>query len=64
MPYPKLSRKILFGCILAGLTILVPTNPIHGQTDAAPEPLNWTAQQDHQNMKDQLGIKALRPGPS
>ncbi|HTB10312.1 MAG TPA: GDSL-type esterase/lipase family protein [Bryobacteraceae bacterium] len=27
-------------------------------------PMNWTAQQDHQNMMDQLGIKALRPGPS
>ncbi len=25
---------------------------------------DWTAQQDHQNMMDQLGIKALRPGPS
>jgi lysophospholipase L1-like esterase len=25
---------------------------------------NWTAEQDHQNMMDQLGIKALRPGPS
>jgi hypothetical protein len=24
----------------------------------------WTAEQDHQNMLDQLGIKALRPGPS
>ena len=29
-----------------------------------PQPLNWTAQQDHQNMMEQLGIKALRPGPS
>jgi hypothetical protein len=28
------------------------------------EPLTWTTQQDHQNMKDQLGIKTLRPGPS
>jgi lysophospholipase L1-like esterase len=27
-------------------------------------PMNWTAEQDHQNMMDQLGIKALRPGPS
>ena len=27
-------------------------------------PLNWTAAEDHQNMMDQLGIKALRPGPS
>jgi hypothetical protein len=27
-------------------------------------PVNWTAEQDHQEMMDQLGIKALRPGPS
>src|ERR1035438_10265244 len=27
-------------------------------------PMNWTAEQDHRNMMDQLGIKALRPGPS
>lgn len=27
-------------------------------------PVNWTTEQDHQNMMDQLGIKALRPGPS
>src|ERR1700733_13781696 len=25
---------------------------------------DWTAAQDHQNMMDQLQIKALRPGPS
>jgi hypothetical protein len=25
---------------------------------------NWTTDQDHQNMMDQLGIQALRPGPS
>src|ERR1700733_9015135 len=29
-----------------------------------PAPVNFTAEQDHQNMLDQLGIKALRPGPS
>ena len=29
-----------------------------------PEPRNWTAQQDHQNMLEQLGITRLRPGPS
>ncbi|HEV2448234.1 MAG TPA: hypothetical protein VGS58_20020, partial [Candidatus Sulfopaludibacter sp.] len=34
-----------------------------GQQQPAP-PQNWTAAQDHQNMMDQLGIKALRPGPS
>ena len=30
----------------------------------AQQPVNWTAEQDHQNMMDQLGIQALRPGPS
>ena len=30
----------------------------------AQAPLTWTTQQDHQNMMDQLGITALRPGPS
>jgi hypothetical protein len=30
----------------------------------APPPVTLTADQDHQNMMDQLGIKALRPGPS
>src|SRR5215470_3108072 len=30
----------------------------------APETKNWTAAEDHQNMMEQLGIKALRPGPS
>jgi hypothetical protein len=29
-----------------------------------PPPVNFTAEQDHQNMMDQLGIKALREGPS
>jgi hypothetical protein len=28
------------------------------------EPLNWTTQQDHKNMLEQLGITSLRPGPS
>jgi len=27
-------------------------------------PVTFTAEQDHQNMMDQLGIRALRPGPS
>jgi hypothetical protein len=31
---------------------------------ALPPPVNFTSEQDHQNMMDQLGIKALRPGPS
>ncbi|WP_348263864.1 acetylxylan esterase [Telmatobacter sp. DSM 110680] len=31
---------------------------------AAQTPVTFTSDQDHQNMMDQLGIKALRPGPS
>ena len=29
-----------------------------------PKPVNFTAQQDHDNMMQQLGIKQLRPGPN
>jgi hypothetical protein len=29
-----------------------------------PLTTNWTTNDDHRNMMDQLGIKALRPGPS
>ena len=28
----------------------------------AQQPVTWTAAEDHRNMKEQLGIKALRPG--
>lgn len=64
MQYTQLSRKVVSGCFLTALTIVVSTKSICGQTAVAPGPLNWTTQQDHQNMKEQLGIKALRPGPS
>lgn len=29
-----------------------------------PQPVNFTAAQDHKNMLDQLGVRKLRPGPS
>jgi hypothetical protein len=35
-----------------------------GGNESTAPPVNFTAEQDHQNMMDQLGIKALRPGPS
>jgi hypothetical protein len=35
-----------------------------GQQTPSCAPMNWTAEQDHQNMMDQLGIQALRPGPN
>ena len=36
----------------------------HQTAAPLPEPKNWTAAQDHQQMMDQLGITSLRPGPS
>src|SRR6266446_5131691 len=34
------------------------------ESGKARVPLNWSAQQDHKNMMEQLGIVRLRPGPS
>jgi len=42
---------------------LVAQNPT-GTSGQYPTPVKFTAEQDHQNMMDQLGIKSLRPGPS
>src|SRR5688572_5844380 len=49
-------------CLLVAIHSLV----IYAQAPAgeAGAPLNWTTAQDHRNMMEQLGIKALRPGPS
>src|SRR5258706_6052920 len=49
--------------LLIQSAMLVMSAPIAFGQPAAP-PANWTAAQDHQNMMEQLGITALRPGPS
>ncbi len=54
------SKRELLRVALAALTLII-GQMAWGQQ---PAPANWTAEQDHQNMMDQLGIKALRPGPS
>src|SRR5437762_1044187 len=70
MQHPYHSMNFLSGCFAAGLIAGMAAESLYGQTaaapssGAAPEPVNWTTQQDHQNMMDQLGIKTLRPGPS
>ena len=43
-------------------TVLALVANLFGQ--GAIDTKNWTAADDHRNMMDQLGIKALRPGPS
>lgn len=47
---------------MLGLLMLASTAAM-AQTGTPPM-VTFTAQQDHKNMMDQLGIKALRPGPS
>jgi len=49
----KLIWPLLLACVAAV-----------AQDHQYPPPVTWTAEQDHQNMMDQLGVKALRPGPS
>jgi hypothetical protein len=56
--FSLLSCTLLITCGLASA-------PAQSTSPAAyPLPVTFTAEQDHQNMMDQLGIKALRPGPS
>ena len=40
------------------------TAAVSAESSTAAAPLKWTTQQDYQNMKEQLGIVRLRPGPS
>jgi hypothetical protein len=57
-------RMLLAG----GLTLQLAAMSLVGQdaeaAKATPEPVTFTAQEDHQNMLQQLGITKLRPGPS
>jgi len=53
------SSSLLIACVYAFLFAALAT-----AQSSAPAPVTFTADQDHQNMMDQLGIKALRAGPS
>ncbi len=59
-------RYFLTFFLTAFMTVCALTSPIavFAQSSTVPSPVTLTADQDHQNMMDQLGIKALRPGPS
>ena len=58
-PFFKSSPPFL--CLLC---LLAACAPAMAQAPATAPPVTFTADQDRQNMMDQLGIKALRPGPS
>ena len=54
-----LCASAAFACIAASVA-----NAQSAVPAALPPPVAFTDEQDHKNMMDQLGIKALRPGPS
>jgi hypothetical protein len=60
-PWTGLCFLAAFFAAPAAWTQFGPPPP---QKQLPPPAVNFTAEQDHQNMMDQLGIKALRPGPS
>src|SRR5678809_217242 len=49
--------KLIFASLSIALTLVA-------QQNTQPAPGEWTAAEDHRNMMEQLGIRALRPGPS
>ncbi len=59
-------------CLTSPLAFFGSPLPSNAQTPDKPSspgeqtggPLTWTAQQDHKNMMEQLGITRLRPGPT
>ncbi len=59
-----MQNKNSFIIVFLTLAIWCHVPQIMAQSTATnlPAPMNWTAEQDHQNMMDQLGIKTLRPG--
>ena len=56
-----LSIVFLSCAVFCGVSLHAQALPANSASFA---PVTFTAEQDHQNMMDQLGIKALRPGPS
>ena len=46
------------------LTLIAAASSLRGQQRSSAEPKAWTTAEDHQHMLAQLGIHALRPGPS
>ncbi|MEO8624305.1 MAG: acetylxylan esterase, partial [bacterium] len=60
------ARQLSAICIarLAAIAIVLSSSSAAGQQPAPTDAKPWTAQDDHKNMMEQLGIRALRPGPS
>lgn len=46
------------------LTLVLMLLAFYAVSQNYPQPVTFTAQEDHKNMMDQLGVKSVRPGPS
>src|SRR5438128_2020675 len=58
-----MKSRVLFLAVFI-MTVFGQQPPAPAEASGQLQPMNWTAAEDHQNMMDQLGIQALRPGPS
>ncbi len=59
----KIRECFLKTLLFLALALVGSAEPAAAQIQAAP-PITFTDEQDQQNMMHQLGIRALRPGPS
>jgi hypothetical protein len=59
-----LNMRNFFPTIIIAIAACALSTPLTLFSQSPPAPVTFTTEQDHQNMMDQLGIKALRPGPS
>jgi len=64
MKIPESWFVSLIMLCLAGSLAPQSISDLFAQDTATPDTKNWTTADDHKNMMQQLGIKALRPGPS
>ncbi|WP_347157780.1 acetylxylan esterase [Pontibacter chitinilyticus] len=57
-------KKTLYLLFALAVSSASAQNTTMGASGNYPAPVNFTAEQDHQHMMQQLGIQSLRPGPS
>lgn len=62
--YRNAGHALLCGILFFGTVAWAKAQSTKPPSSSYPPPVTLTAEQDQQNMMHQLGIRALRPGPS
>ena len=57
-------KKIIFALLILMVSVSAYSQDLKIDSTKYPKIVTFTAQQDHEHMMKQLGIKSLRPGPS